>query len=213
MFDIVPETPLFLAYLAAVFVIIFTPGPDMALFLGKTLSQGRARGMAAMLGAATGNLVHTLLAAIGLSALLAANDTAYRAIQLAGAVYLLWLAIQSVRHGSALTLDHAVKPREPVASAYLQGIGINLLNPKVVIFFLTFLPQFVAPGDPAAMQKLVFLGVTLVVLAVLSCIPLILFADWVSALARRSRWVMRGIDWLFASIMGGFALKLLLDRR
>ncbi|MEO1197765.1 MAG: LysE family translocator [Pseudomonadota bacterium] len=211
--DFVPDPPLFLAYLAATFVIIFTPGPDMTLFLGKTLAQGRAQGLASMFGAATGNLVHTVLAAVGLSALLAANDTAFRIIQIAGALYLLWLAVQSIRHGSALTVDRAAQAPEPVLSAYLQGIGINLLNPKVVIFFLTFLPQFVVPGDPAAIQTLLFLGVLLVVLAVMACIPMILFADWIAHAARRSKGVMRSIDWLFAGIMGGFALKLLLDRR
>lgn len=209
----VPETPFLLAYLAAVLVIVFTPGPDMTLFLGKTLTQGRSRGFAAMLGATSGLLVHTMFAAIGLSALLAASETAYRAVQIAGAVYLLWLAVQALRHGSALTLGHEKRRAEPIISVFLQGLGINLLNPKIVLFFVTFLPQFVAPGDPSAAGKLIFLGLTLVFFGLTLCAVMIVFADRISGALRRSPAATKAMDWLFASIMGGFAVKLLLERR
>lgn len=209
----IPDAPFLIAYLAAVLVIVFTPGPDMTLFLGKTLTQGRSRGFAAMFGATTGLLAHTMLAAVGLSALLAASETAYRTVQIAGAVYLLWLAFQAVRHGSALTLGHEARPAEPVASVFLQGLAINLLNPKIVLFFVTFLPQFVSPGDPNATAKLVFLGLTLIVFGLVLCALMIVFADRVSGALRRSPLATKAMDWLFASIMGGFAVKLLLERR
>ena len=101
--NFLPTFPVFAAYLVAVLVITFTPGPDMTLFLGKAVRQGTAAGMASMLGASTGVLIHTILVALGLSALLAASVTAFTILKVGGALYLLWLAVQTLRHGSALT--------------------------------------------------------------------------------------------------------------
>jgi threonine/homoserine/homoserine lactone efflux protein len=98
--DFLPSLPVLGAYVVAVIIIIFTPGPDMTLFLGKAVRQGRASGMAAMLGASTGILIHTTLVALGLSALLAASATAFFVLKVAGALYLLWLAIDAIRNGS-----------------------------------------------------------------------------------------------------------------
>src|SRR5260370_42228432 len=95
--NFLPSLDVLLAYSAAALVLILTPGPDMTLFLGQTLTGGRARGIAAYLGASTGLVVHTMLAAFGLSALLAASATAFRGLKIAGVVYLGGLAIQQVR--------------------------------------------------------------------------------------------------------------------
>src|ERR687892_2728348 len=100
----VPDSDVLLAYTLACFVLFITPGPDMSLFLAKTVAGGRRAGMAAMLGAMAGCCVHTLLAALGLSALLAASATAFTILKVVGALYLLWLAVDAVRHGSALNL-------------------------------------------------------------------------------------------------------------
>ena len=130
--DFVPTLPVFAAYVAAVLVITFTPGPDMTLFLGKAVRQGRAAGMAAMLGAATGILIHTMLVALGLSALLAASATAFFILKVVGALYLLWLAIDAIRHGSALNLDAAngTPAREPLAPPGLKGLGRQPAQPE-----------------------------------------------------------------------------------
>jgi threonine/homoserine/homoserine lactone efflux protein len=149
-----PSVDVLAAFTAASLVLIFTPGPDMTLFLGETLRGGRARGLAAMLGVATGLLMHTMLAALGLSALLAASAAAFAAIKVAGVAYLLWLAVAALRHGTALTLDAEATNGRPLHRAYLMGLGVNLLNPKIVMFFLTFLPQFVSVADEQAAGKL-----------------------------------------------------------
>src|SRR5919199_3583388 len=94
-----PEPAVLLTYTAACFVLFITPGPDMSLFLAKTVTGGRKAGLAAMLGAQAGCCVHTLLAALGLSALLAASATAFTALKVVGALYLLWLAIDAGRPG------------------------------------------------------------------------------------------------------------------
>ena len=96
-----PDIEVLLAFTAAGIVLVLTPGPDMTLFLGQTLTGGRARGIAALLGASTGLVVHTMLAAFGLSALLAASATAFGILKVVGVAYLIWLAFGALRHGSA----------------------------------------------------------------------------------------------------------------
>src|SRR5215212_11638749 len=99
-----PEPSILLTYSLACFVLFITPGPDMSLFLAKTMTRGRTHGMASMAGALSGCCVHTLLAALGLSALLAASVTAFTVLKVVGALYLLWMAFDAVRNGSALHL-------------------------------------------------------------------------------------------------------------
>jgi threonine/homoserine/homoserine lactone efflux protein len=207
-----PDIEVLLAFTAAGIVLVLTPGPDMTLFIGQTLTGGRARGIAALLGASTGLLVHTTLAAFGLSALLAASATAFGVLKVAGVAYLIWLAIGALRHGSALTLKPEAGAAQPVARVYLTGVGINLLNPKIVMFFLTFLPQFVSASDPHAGGKLMFLGLYFIVLGIPICVALIFLAERFTGAIRRSPKVMRAIDYLFAGLMGAFAVRLLFAR-
>jgi threonine/homoserine/homoserine lactone efflux protein len=207
-----PAPEILLAFTAASLLLIVTPGPDMTFFLGQTLAGGRARGFAAMSGACAGLLVHSMLAAFGLSALLLASATAFTALKIAGAFYLLWLGFQAIRHGSSLTLRKGAGDKRPLADVFLMGVGINLLNPKIVMFFLTFLPQFVSVSDPQAGAQLFFLGLLNIALAVPLCSAMILTADRFTDAMRRSPRIMRGFDWLFAGLMGAFAVRLLFAR-
>jgi threonine/homoserine/homoserine lactone efflux protein len=207
-----PSLEVILAYTAAAVILVITPGPDMTLFLGQTLTGGRARGIAAYLGASAGLVVHTMLAAFGLSALLAHSATAFGVLKIVGVAYLLWLAVNALRRGSALTLIPGSGAPQPLAQVFLLGVGINLLNPKIIMFFLTFLPQFVSANDPHAGDKLMFLGLYFIVLAVPICFALIIAADRFTAAIRRSPKVMRAIDYLFAGLMGAFAVRLLFAR-
>src|SRR5919202_3932945 len=109
-----PEPAVLLAYSVACVVLFITPGPDMSLFLAKTVSGGRQAGIASMLGAQAGCCVHTLLAALGLSALLAASATAFTVLKTVGALYLLWLAVDAVRRGSALNLKGPARGAVPL---------------------------------------------------------------------------------------------------
>jgi len=210
--SLVPDLQVLLAFTLAAVVLIVTPGPDMALFLGQTLTTGRTRGFAAMLGVITGTVLHSLIAAFGLSALLAASVLAFTALKIAGLAYLLWLAVGALRHGSALTLRNESAGRRPLGQVYLMGLGCNLLNPKVIMFFVTFLPQFVSVSDPHAGAKLLFLGLYFVALSVPICALLILLAERFTAAIRRSPRATRTVDWLFAGLMGTFAVRLLFWR-
>lgn len=204
-----PDPATLAAYSLACLVLYITPGPDMSLILARTLSGGRRAGIVAGLGVCLGLLAHTALAAVGLSALLAASATAFATLKVAGALYLGWLAVQAVRRGSGLG---ALPAGGPVSArrAFLAGLAVNLLNPKIALFFLTFLPQFVDAGDPAAGAKLAFLGAWFVVLF---CLPLnvvlVLGAERAVDALRASPRVLRAVDYVFAGVFGAFALKLL----
>jgi threonine/homoserine/homoserine lactone efflux protein len=204
-----PQTSVLLTYSLACFVLFITPGPDMSLFLAKTVAGGRRAGMASMLGAMAGCCVHTLLAALGLSALLAASAAAFTILKVVGALYLLWLAVDAVRHGSALNLKETGRAEVPFGRTFLVGLGINLTNPKIVLFFVTFLPQFVQAGDPHAADKLVFLGLYFVAFTAPLAALLILGAERVIALLKSRPRVMRAIDYSFAGLFGAFAVKIL----
>jgi threonine/homoserine/homoserine lactone efflux protein len=208
-----PETSVLLTYSVAVFVLFITPGPDMSLFLAKTVSGGRRAGLASMLGAMAGCCVHTLLAALGVSALLAASETAFMMLKIGGALYLLWLAVDAVRNGSALNLKDDAKREVSFGATFLLGLGINLTNPKVVLFFVTFLPQFVQAGDPHAAEKLVFLGLYFVAFSTPLAALLIFGAERVIAALREHPRVMRAIDYTFAGLFSAFALKILATSR
>lgn len=211
MTEFLPALPVLVSYALAVVVLTFTPGPDMTLFLSKTVSQSPAAGLAAFAGAATGLVVHSALVAVGLSALLIASATAFTVLKVVGAAYLLWLAVDAVRNGSSFQLA-ADGRRQGLGSLYLTGLGINLLNPKIIMFFLTFLPQFVSPSDPHAAGKLFVLGLLFVVIATPIVVGLILGAGRITRLLTRSPRATRVVDWLFATVLGAFAVKLLATR-
>lgn len=208
-----PDASTLLLFAGACFVLFVTPGPDMSLFLAKTLQGGRMAGMAAMLGATTGSCLHTLLAALGLSAVLAASETAFTVLKIVGGLYLAWMAIDAIRNGSALSLDARGPARATLRRTYALGVGINLTNPKVILFFVTFLPQFVAATDPAAAEKLVFLGLFYVAVSIPLGIVMILGAERVLATLRARPKVLRAIDYVFAGVFGLFALKILTTQR
>lgn len=209
MLTFLPSLSVFLAYLVAVIALTLTPGPDMTLFLGKAIGQSRKAGVAAFAGASTGLIVHTVLVAVGLSALLAASTTAFTILKVVGAAYLVYLAFQAIRHGSALSVG-GKGSSDPIGKVYLKGLMVNLLNPKIIVFFVTFLPQFVTPTDPHAAGKLLFLGLMFVVVATPISIAMIWSAGSLASFLKRSPRTTRAVDWLFASVMGAFAVRLIL---
>jgi len=150
-----------------VLVINATPGVDMVLVLTRTLRHGVVGGIAAALGVSAGCVVHTLVAAFGLAALLAASAAAFAVVKWAGAAYLLWLAFGMLRDGvrarGPLAVDAERTASPGVARLFAQGLATNVLNPKVAIFFLALLPQFIDADAPAKLLAFVFLGAWFVV--------------------------------------------------
>jgi threonine/homoserine/homoserine lactone efflux protein len=206
--NFIPDLPVLAGFVVASVVLGITPGPDMTFFLSKTIAQSRAAGFAAFGGASVGIFIHSVLVAAGLSVILAASATAFTILKFAGAAYLAYLAYDAVRHGSSLSLDRRAKP-EALRSVFLKGLLVNLLNPKVIIFFVTFLPQFVSADDPHAAGKMLFLGLVFMVVNVPVCGSFILAADRIALLLKGSTRASRFVDWLFAGVLGAFAVKLI----
>jgi len=205
-----PSAGLFAAFVAASVLLALTPGPDMALYLSRTFGGGRSHGFAALAGAMSGVVVHTFAAALGLSALIAASARAYDAVKIVGALYLLYLAWGALRHGAALRLEAGDGGAATLRRAYLAGLLINLTNPKIILFFVTFLPQFIDAGDLDPSAKLFALGFSFVVIGGLVSAAIVVAAGRFVAAARAHPRAARGFDYGFAGLMGAFAARLIL---
>ncbi len=154
-----------------------TPGPDTFYILGRSMAQGRGSGVASALGIGAGSLVHTLAAALGLSTIIAASATAFLAVKLAGAVYLVYLGARMLlKRTSAASIPTAFDSSGFFA-VFRQGLLTNVLNPKVALFFLAFMPQFIAPGSPSKFAAFIALGLCFVVTGTLWCLCLAWFAS------------------------------------
>ncbi|MCV2363088.1 LysE family translocator [Paucibacter sp. DJ1R-11] len=192
------------------------PGPDSLLIMARSASQGWRAGSAAALGIGTGTFVHVLAAALGLSALMAASSWAFGLVKLLGAAYLVYmglgLLLKRAEPDSNDEAPAAPAPR-PLRSIYLQGLLTNVLNPKVALFFLAFVPQFIAPDAASKPLAFVFLGLVFNINGMLWCH----FLAWstaqasrrISASQRLVAWLNRAIGALFL----GFGLKLALAER
>ena len=173
----VPDTATIIQFAIATVILAITPGPDMTLFVSRTLSQGKAAGFASMAGALTGTLVHTTLVVVGISALIVASPNAFLVLKIFGAGYLVFLAWQAITKGSAFSPVKKTGPEVSLFRSWAMGLGINLLNPKVILFFMTFLPQFVSASDPNAAGKLFFLGAMFVLISIPLTAPMVFAAD------------------------------------
>jgi threonine/homoserine/homoserine lactone efflux protein len=179
----------------AALVLIMLPGPDQALITGSALVGGRSGGLLTMLGGVLGLTVHAGAAALGLSALLFASATAFTVLKVVGAVYLLWLGVQmlwsAMRSRGSPVADEAVaapQPRPLRRSAYLrQGFLSNALNPKVALFFVTFLPQFLSASAGSGAPR----AEALLLSGVFAVLYLAWFGLYVAAVDRLGRWLRR----------------------
>ena len=204
-----------LLYLPAVAIIIGIPGPDMLLSLSRGLSQGRAAGCAHACGAGVGIMGHSLLAALGVSALLTASETAFWIMKLVGAAYLIYLGVQQWRSGAG---SIGLVPAKPASwwQIFMRGVLSNLLNPKVALFVLAFVPQFVRAGEGAGspLVQMLLLG------AIFSVLTIIAYSTLGAAAGSVNRWLATHPGWLRGVNRGSAGLFmasgtaiLLLDRR
>jgi len=143
-------------------ILALTPGPDMLYIATRSISQGRSAGIYSALGVHTGVLIHTLAAAIGISAIIVASTQAYNVIRYAGAAYLVYLGIRTILNKSE-SLEIKVVENKRLRSVFYQGLITNLFNPNVILFFLAFLPQFVDPAKGSISIQLLTLGCIMVV--------------------------------------------------
>lgn len=191
-------------FFVAATLLILSPGPDIAFILAQSARNGKRAGFAAMFGIWSGAFLHVLLAAVGLSAILATSAIAFTFVKWVGALYLIWLGIQAIKsNGATYSTDTAIK-QSSSAEIYRQGVLVAALNPKVAIFFLAFLPQFVVAGAGPASAQLFLHGSLIIVIAALIEPPLvILSAKFTSYLKQNSHvaaWMDRGLGALFIAL-------------
>ncbi|BBO76614.1 lysine transporter LysE [Desulfosarcina widdelii] len=165
-----------------------TPGQDTMYIVGRSMAQGRQAGIMSVLGIMTGVLVHTLLAALGLSVILATSSLAFTVVKIAGAAYLIWIGISfmTARTDPQQASDAPATPLD-TWKIYKQGVLTNVLNPKVALFFLSFLPQFVSPGIQPIFLPFLVLGLVLFTTGSIWCLVLAIGAAWLSERFRQYR--------------------------
>jgi threonine/homoserine/homoserine lactone efflux protein len=209
---VVVTTRSLVLFVTASLPLILFPGPSVAFILATTLRAGRRTGLAATAGVETGYLVHVLAAVVGLSAVVAASAQLFTAVKLAGAGWLLWLAVSSWRHARQAELPHPAAAVEARArAAYGRGLLVGALNPKTAVFYLAFLPQFVSPAGGPAWAQLLVLGLLFIALA--WCLD----SCWAVAGGSLRRLLpavrLRLLDRLSAGVYAGLAAVVLATRR
>lgn len=208
-----PDTPQLLMFIAAGWLLNLTPGPDVLFIVSNALKSGVRAGLVAALGIVSGCFVHVAAAALGVGALLATSATAFTVLKWAGAAYLLWMGVRLLLLGPGATSmvpTQAVPDCAPadLGRIYRRGFLTNVLNPKVALFFLAFVPQFIAPETTDKVTAFLLLGL----LFNLNSLPINFGYAWLAAwAARRVQLVQRAMHWLdrMAGVMFvGFGLKL-----
>ncbi|MEN2424511.1 LysE family translocator [Chromobacterium vaccinii] len=206
--------PQLAAFLAAAMLITITPGPDNLMVLSQGISRGRRQGMAFGLGCALGCLNHTLLAALGVSALIAASPLAFAALKIAGGAYLVYLGWGAIRSsGASFDADaEASGPQGSLAATFRRGLIANAINPKVVLFFLAFLPQFVNPAQGPVGLQTAILGALFTLQGALIFGALGYFSGHVGQWLAKSRKASQWLDRIAGAVFIGLGLRLILAR-
>lgn len=200
----------FFTFLVLSLFVVMSPGIDTALITKRTISDGRIDGYKMALGITSGSLVHTFAAAFGLSAILMQSAVAFEIVKYVGAIYLIYLGLSSfISRQKKKTTNNENQHNEK--SAFKQGLFSNVLNPKVAMFFLTFLPQFVKTGTDAT-QQLIVMGVIYTVLSIAWFFVYVFFINYLR------KWLMspkvQGVmDKATGLVLIGFGLKLALDKQ
>lgn len=202
-----------LLFIAAALLMVLTPGPNMVYLISRTISQGRKAGVISLLGVITGFLVHMFAAAIGLTALFLAVPLAYEALKWAGAAYLLFLAWQTVKPGARSPFEAKQLSEDSPPRLFLMGFVTNVLNPKIAVFYLSILPQFVSPAHGSVFTQSILLGLTQISVSFTVNLSIVLSA------AGLARWFVRNPLWLAVQryvmgfVLAGLAVRLAAERR
>lgn len=201
----------FIGFLSAALLITLSPGPDNLMVLSMGMSRGRRQGMVFGIGCALGCLSHTVLAALGVSALIKASPLAFGALKLLGGAYLVWLGIGALRSRGGARVDSGGLPDESLGKLFAKGLFANAINPKVVLFFLSFLPQFVNAERGDASWQTAQLGLLFTAQAVLLFSLLGYFSGSVGAWINRHPGAGLWMDRVAGAVFVGLGLKLIIS--
>lgn len=201
-----------IVFIIASLVLIITPGQDMILVMSRSISQGARAGVVTAAGVSTGLLGHTLLASLGLGALLMASESLFTAVKIAGSAYLVYMGITHFWHNK-LNIDIQNMPAMPLKKLYVQGALSNLSNPKIAIFYFAYLPQFVPAGSANPAMRLLFLGTVFAALTFMVKGPVGFTAgvlsNWLRSRPAVSGWINR----ISGFVLIALGLRLAFERR
>ncbi|MEH6630491.1 MAG: LysE family translocator [Halopseudomonas aestusnigri] len=208
--DILPELSLLIPFVLAGIALNLTPGVDMAYVLAKTTDQGKRAGLLAAFGISLGSMAHATASALGISALLATSQTAFLILKIAGALYLLYIAFTILTSKSDETesqIGKAPQKRKAV-KIILEGATTNLLNPKIGLFMLAFLPQFIDAAPQDVVWQTLALGLLFNINGYLVFVALICLTAMASAKIKASARIKKFLRWITATILGGMAIRI-----
>ena len=203
----------FVLFLTTGILLNLTPGPDTVYILGRSIAHGRQAGVASALGISAGSIFHTCAAALGLSAFLATSAWAFTAVKLAGAAYLIFLGVRALLERSHDLVIPGHFKQNSAAAAFRQGILTNILNPKVALFFLAFLPQFIESTAPSKTLAFLILGLTFVTTGTIWCLVLAWFSSAFSARLRGNATVAALLNRIVGSLFIFLGLRLAVAAR
>lgn len=199
-------------FIVAGWLLNITPGPDLLFIVGRATAQGVRAGVAAALGIACGCLVHTAAVALGVAALLATSAAAFELIKWTGAAYLLYLGVRLLRSEGG-SLQPGEQAPAPLRAIFWQGFVTNVLNPKVALFFLALLPQFVAHDAANKAVALALLGLVFAVNSLLVILPVAWLAGRAGERLLRAGTAQRWLDRALGLLFIGLAVRLALQRQ
>jgi threonine/homoserine/homoserine lactone efflux protein len=203
----------YLLFTGAALLLVLTPGPNMIYLISRSVCQGRRAGIISLLGVVAGFLIHMIAAAVGLTALFLAVPLAYEALKWAGALYLLWMAWQAVRPGARSPFAPQSLPADPPRKLVMMGFFTSVLNPKIALFYLSILPQFITPEHGSVFMQSIVLGLTQITVSF--CVnALIAFSAGSLALwfAGNPAW-LRVQRYVMGGVLAGLALRMMFDQR
>lgn len=208
-----PSSTNLLLFAGAALLMALTPGPNMIYLISRSLCQGRAAGVMSWLGVVLGFSVHMVCAAAGLTALFMAVPLGYEVLKYAGAMYLLWLAWQAVRPGARSPFEARDLPAESPRKLFTMGLLTSVLNPKVAIFYLSVLPQFVSPESGSVLAQSLLLGSTQVCIGSAINLLVTLSAASIAAWFAKNRFWLGVQRHLMGAVLGALAIKLIAQQR
>lgn len=208
-----PDTPLLIAFAIAALAVILSPGPDTLYVLTRSVGEGRLSGIVASLGISAGLCVHIAAAALGLSKLFEYAPVAYDVLRWAGVLYLLYLAWRAFMGNDSLLSVSAGSERKRLARAFGEAALTNLLNPKIIVFFIAFLPQFANPARGDVALQILLLGGMFILAGFLWLGALALAFGYFGNWLKRSIGFWRWQRWIMGASLGGIALWLALPER
>lgn len=203
----------FIIFAAAALLMAITPGPNMIYLISRSLCQGRAAGVMSWFGVVSGFTIHMLCASIGLTALFLAVPLGYELLKFAGAVYLLWLAWQAVRPNARSPFEAKDLPPESPRKLFVMGLVTSILNPKVAIFYLSVLPQFISPESGSVLFQSLLLGITQVCIGSSINLFVTLSAASIAGWFAKNRLWLAAQRYLMGLVLGMLAFKLLSQQR